>query len=49
MPYADIWLPLAIGILGIVGWLARGRSLPHTSSAKLTDGDDPDHNHGSRL
>jgi hypothetical protein len=49
MAYAAIWLPLAIGILGIVGWVVRGRSSPHTSSAELPDDDEPDHNHGSRL
>ena len=32
-----------------IGWLARGWLFLPSTTAEMIEGDDPDHNHGSRL
>jgi hypothetical protein len=32
-----------------IGWLERGWLFPPSTTAEMIEGDDPDHNHGSRL
>jgi len=47
MHYAGVWLAICIGILGLAGLIARGRSPRRSTSAEPIEEDDPDHNHGS--